>query len=734
METQISSLISAREVAFQKPQLYTDIFHNLLPFIYNQNTTLQTLVIDFLKESFVDEKLDKELQLQLADELLQPLSYLISSKSHLELPRAPSPANFVKIIQLTNHIYPIIFKKCLSSPQMQDLESKWDQLQSLRDNLIQKFGTAYPLLPLNPESDASRSTRSNITLVMFITNVLSILSIAPPKDPRAARARKLKNTPEDLSIVSIPSDHKFLNMTRLEVEGRQILDVLFDALNDSRIINSPLFCVITNRLLTLFKKRPGLVSVKLFDFMIAYESMNKEDPLFESNQLKMRLIRRFNDRILKVMIGYCLNKSFVKDTKLLKRFQNKFTYYQGMFEDQRKRGLLKPDSHEIKREEKRAEFKKKKITGNESLEEQLQNNPSESPLFYYNSSPITPDLSYSSLYSLISPNNKLASFNMSELPQNILIDMIAYSLQNTTTRKLVKGLEIISDRFQNVMKFQQNYTISQDQDIQIANVPDSVKREDDKDLQDDYNPDLVYELPLPNYMTFKDQKKQLLKIISQFMELAQLDYKQPILSDVSNDDSLNGVALSSWKENTWLVFLTRLATRGLCDAQHTNEDGTVENLNDLVRDAIFTYFTADIRGRIDVVIDWLNEEWICEVARNRKEDNEVPDTPVYNAWGSKVLDNIIPFMENSDRKIFLRLLSELPSLNEQMVEKIKSICLDPIRYKFGFVSLQFLIMFRPPLKDIAINLFRRLYQETDLDDLKAECLSYLKKYCPGEYT
>ncbi|KAM9888175.1 hypothetical protein OXX79_013095, partial [Metschnikowia pulcherrima] len=215
-------------------------------------------------------------------------------------------------------------------------------------------------------------------------------------------------------------------------------------------------------------------------------------------------------------------------------------------------------------------------------------------------------------------------------------------------------------------------------------------------------------------------------------------------------------------EDSWLVLLTRLATRGMHTIDSKDKESADiknnEQLSDIIRKALFDYFLANIHERIDLVIEWLNEEWYNEKVMNEQvvreevtqrltasyksnpysisdleqsirdevEKTEI-GTPVYDLWGQRVVDAMIPFLEPTDRKVFLRLLSDLPSLNREMIDGIKSLCADPARSKLGFLALQFLIMYRPPVKPACLDVLRDL-SSGDQEDLKAEAQTLLKKY------
>ncbi len=156
-------------------------------------------------------------------------------------------------------------------------------------------------------------------------------------------------------------------------------------------------------------------------------------------------------------------------------------------------------------------------------------------------------------------------------------------------------------------------------------------------------------------------------------------------------------------------------------------------------ETLFDYFKTDLKSNIDGIIEWLNEEYystnIISTSSSKKEDDDEisPDSETYLHYTSLIMDNLIPFLESADRKIFIRLLSELPYLNKELIFRIRSLCSDPVRSKLGFQSLLYLMMFRPPVSSSCIELLKDMYQDSgNNESLQAECLNYLKKYAPEE--
>lgn len=314
-------------------------------------------------------------------------------------------------------------------------------------------------------------------------------------------------------------------------------------------------------------------------------------------------------------------------------------------------------------------------------------------------------------------------------------------------------------------------------------------REEEEDEDDDdanYLPDIEdfdiqpYKTPVSKQLTIDQKKNQIRVIIEQFVksgikssvmkfEEQQQQQQQQQQQDQDGEaatSDLDKVAIPNWNKSSWLVLLTRLATRGLNNresessesaesAESTESEELVNNkeYSKIIKTALFDYFKEDIKVRIEGVIEWLNEEWYdCDV-RNETElkkksndntsevetDKNISDEEnekiyaEYLKWCSKILDNLVPFLEPTDRKIFIKLLSDLPYLNKDLIFKLRSLCQDPVRSKLGFQSILYLIMFRPPVVGYCIQLLKDMYFNSgNNDSLKAESLNYLKKYASPE--
>lgn len=198
----------------------------------------------------------------------------------------------------------------------------------------------------------------------------------------------------------------------------------------------------------------------------------------------------------------------------------------------------------------------------------------------------------------------------------------------------------------------------------------------------------------------------------------------------------NRLAASDYGRDAWVTILSRLATRasaGLEDPQEGIKDEHAVNnskgslsISDSVRDGMYNYIISDWKRRIDVATLWLNEEWYNdtvlaqskEVATNGSANGDnftsVLNAPNgnYQRCALRLMDGILPYVEHTD-KIILRFLSEVPALNYEILIRLKKMAEDPERIDLACSALHYLHMFRPPVRDIVVNVLTEIYQTND---------------------
>ncbi|KAG7721046.1 hypothetical protein KL949_000778 [Ogataea haglerorum] len=715
---QLDQLKEAEKLAFDNPSFFEQILDTTISICLGtpcNEFRLQYQCLSFIHKAFFEKKIGSfELRSQQSVKVIQLLDYLIIRNEE----RSPNYLIIQKCIDILNATYDLIFMQMVQNPN----EDEWERLSDVRDYLLSQWPSSYPLQPYNPETDLSRSIACKTSLIKLMGKIIQV---------QLPASSSVNDIEHDISVSMIKSNHPFLLNSNLSSQAQNLLDNLFAVLNDDVLLPTGIFTTIMSTMMTLFKSRPKFLSNKFIMFILAYESQLKIEPRFEREEkLKMKLTKRFNDRVDKCLISILLNKGFLaKDPGLRTRFENKFNYLLDKARDERQRGILNVDDDDDDPEVK--EIKKQKI-------EAIQRNN----MLFYNESKIARSQDYKSIYNLIKPNDQLTEFDMSTIPTDILVSMVVTALQKVSVAKLVKGLTIVFDRYKDLTTntdsaFQGLYipstnegslkrkrTDDDDKDGARTRMKTDVGNETSNEIDDAYSDDELkgeFLVPVPREFSFNNKKEHLGFIISNFIKLSAQKVKQnkSNLDSSMQQNALDKLAISSWNDESWVKILSRLATRGLAN----------DELANCMRKSIFNYFKDDMRNRIDEVIEWLNEEYYSEI-RDGTGIQPLRDGH-YMTYCAFTLDNLIPFLESSDRKIFIRLMSELPYLDKSLISKIRSLCKDPVRSKLGFQSLLYLIMFRPPVLHDCLGLLTDMLNDTSSDDaLKKECSTYLKKYSP----
>ncbi|KAJ8132536.1 hypothetical protein O1611_g1085 [Lasiodiplodia mahajangana] len=200
---------------------------------------------------------------------------------------------------------------------------------------------------------------------------------------------------------------------------------------------------------------------------------------------------------------------------------------------------------------------------------------------------------------------------------------------------------------------------------------------------------------------------------------------------------LNRLAASSYDRDSWITVITRLATRanaGLDEISVKEEESTVAlprvSMGDSIREMLYAYVLEDFRKRIDVAVSWLSEEWYKERVQQRFASADQPrDVPAnYEKWTLRLVDAFLPYLHSQD-KVLTRFLSELPELTTSILARVHTLCRDPSLVNLALTSLYYLVMFRPPVRSIALDTVQNIW--TEYEDARPTAAKYLQRWRPG---
>lgn len=215
---------------------------------------------------------------------------------------------------------------------------------------------------------------------------------------------------------------------------------------------------------------------------------------------------------------------------------------------------------------------------------------------------------------------------------------------------------------------------------------------------------------------------------------APIDYN--LLEDTSSSTTstthrkqkagLNRLAASSADRDSWFTFIIRIATRSTSGLEDKNmvavksEDPSMAlihgmqhqppaTVNDAIRERLYNYILADFRKRLDIAIQWLCEEWYADKLATK---HLPPSSQVlhYEKWTLRLFDGILPYITPQD-KLLMRFLAEIPELSPTVLRRLKLLCRDPSTVQLALSALLYMIMMKPPAKEMALDVVGEVWVE-----------------------
>jgi symplekin len=183
---------------------------------------------------------------------------------------------------------------------------------------------------------------------------------------------------------------------------------------------------------------------------------------------------------------------------------------------------------------------------------------------------------------------------------------------------------------------------------------------------------------------------------------------------------INRLAASSYDRDSWLTVIMRLATRstaGLDDVSSgiKSEDASIArgqpraSLGNAIREMLYNYILEDWRRRIEIAVAWLCEEWYNDQMTKRSGR----DAPLhYEECALRLVDGCLNYITAQD-KVLTRFLAEIPELSKALLGKLKGLCADPTTVQLALTSLLYLVMMRPPVRDIALDTVAEIWTECE---------------------
>lgn len=170
------------------------------------------------------------------------------------------------------------------------------------------------------------------------------------------------------------------------------------------------------------------------------------------------------------------------------------------------------------------------------------------------------------------------------------------------------------------------------------------------------------------------------------------------------------LAGSTFDRDAWVVLLTRLATRAPAGLEAADKSGKGESavghrrpptISDSIRESLYRYILEDFRGRLNIGIAWLNEEWYndrvqMKAAATQRDEDDEPEPTVslhYDTWVLRLLDGLLPYLDGRDIKVLVRFLSEIPEVTIPITQRVASLAKDPERVNLCVQALMYAFTF-----------------------------------------
>lgn len=375
-----------------------------------------------------------------------------------------------------------------------------------------------------------------------------------------------------------------------------------------------------------------------------------------------------------------------------------------------------------------------------------------------------PPNSFAQLFTL-TDDIGLTSFDVKALPVDLINTITSLTLKHVDQNALDEAIAVIRARYAHIQKMNQPTPVP---DVPMAG-PTGIDDEDDYDpeydssteaapspvataqaLQELMQPDIAlgpFELPKPPPLTEQDVKVLSRQTADRFMDIIDALSVQS-QSPARQKPGLNRLAASANDRDAWVTMIARLATRAprrpddlvassederIVKEEATSSLAAQSSLANNIRDGLFAHIAQDFKSRLNVAISWLNEEWYNDKLTCPKpsESNSTTSLRHYYPQLLRILDFMVTFLDARDNKLLIRFLSEIPAINADVLERVKMLAMDPERVNMCLMSMQYLILMRPPVRGLALDAIEQMWRDERFNEARAQAEKVLRKWRPG---
>ncbi|TEA15992.1 mRNA cleavage and polyadenylation specificity factor complex subunit pta1 [Colletotrichum sidae] len=690
---QLRQLNDARKLVLGEVKYYPNVIKSILPIVDpSARVELRRWGADFLAEAFSTPALpggDKETMLLFVLDTLQTM---------VENPNE-DPHVLRSAIQTAASIYPFALKWTINNGYD---TFTWERMVAIKTRILRIWEDAPPTV--------------RICCIKFAQRVVLAQSAANPQEPR--RGDSL-----DVSLDKIPPSHQMLDARTLDAEGAGLLDRMLSVLqensSDVLIVDATLNC-----LSILIRARPGTAN-RILNAVLNFNPLKlANSPMTPKTRVMVKSMEKTTRMFLIHLCKRDPHNPIVpriqQHVERLMRMRNE------IFDEAGRKRALEAQQHEA------MEHKRQRLAPQVSTTPQIQITPL----------PPGPH-SLSDVFTLTGSEG-LKAFDVGTLPASVAAKISITTLVRTDAQLLAKAIDGIRARL-SALAAQPPPAINPE------TAPLGVEEEDD-----DYEPDFfaaedneqilnkldsdsaprpedgelglkTFRLPPPPALTPEtalSAGQGSVMSLFQFVKTLEDPAKK-------SKSGINRLAASSNDRESWIAIITRLASRsgaGLEEVSIKDEGSSSTpglGLGDSIRDSLYTYVLEDFRRRIDVAITWLTEEWYNDQLQ-KKQEGDHPQH--YEKWALKLIDGFSQYL-NAQDKVLTRFLGEIPELTPAILSRVKRMCRDPLVVPLALTSLLYLVMMRPPAKELALDTVQDIW--TEFEDARSLAAKYLVKFRPA---
>ncbi|KAF2146618.1 uncharacterized protein K452DRAFT_262560 [Aplosporella prunicola CBS 121167] len=685
----VSQLNQARQVVLDNAANYPAIVPSILPIIGEKaDVELRRWGADFLAETFAAPMLPPEPK--------QQLSLLVLDKLREYLEIAHEDVGVVKgVVQAAASIYPLVFRYTINNPH--DAPT-WQKMAAIKSNILRRMDSAPPGV--------------RICCIKFVQRVVQTQTPGLIADPRRPEHN-------EISLALVPRDHPLIPPPNLEAEASGLLDrllsILQEELSDALLVTATL-----NSLGSLIRTRASIAN-KIVSTVLNFNPLKlANSPMTPKTKVMMKSMERTTRALLLNVIKK--NPNHPLAPRIQQHIERLHHMRLEIFDEtNRKRPApIEP------------------IDGlDQAKRQRLGADVSGAPSRALGAPPLAPGpVSYAQLYTLTQDEGS-RNFDVQAIPIDLVVRILVPLLTSIDKSQLDSAINAVRSRYLSLSKSQPRGAL--DAAAAATQRPSAIDEDDDyepvfqpaEDAEQILNtldsapPEAValeplpgmalgaFSLPLPPPLSAQETAECSKGTINRvFGIMAALD--DPARTK-GPKHGFNRLAASSYDRDAWVTVITRLATRasaGLEGGPVKAENGALSqdrifSISNAIRDALYMYVLEDFRRRIDVAISWLNEEWYND--RLQSDDAESDPTLHYEKWALKVLEGILPYLDAKD-KVLIRFLSEIPELHSGMLDRVKGLARDPERISLAVNAMHYLILMRPPVREICIDAVEDLWR------------------------